>query len=74
MDTKKETDQIETVGVIGLGFMGAAIAANIVKEGFSVFGYDILKEKVDLLVENGGTAVSSAQEVAQKAAVVIEFV
>jgi 3-hydroxyisobutyrate dehydrogenase-like beta-hydroxyacid dehydrogenase len=71
MDTRNEAGKFETVGVIGLGFMGSAISANIVKEGFSVFGYDIVKDRVDMLVENGGVAATSSQEVAQKAAVVI---
>lgn len=55
-----------TIGVIGLGFMGTAISANIVKEGFAVWGYDVLKERTDILVENGGQAASSCREVAQK--------
>ena len=29
-----------TVGVIGLGIMGSAMAANLVKAGFEVSGYD----------------------------------
>jgi len=28
------------VGVIGLGIMGSAMSANLVKAGFPVFGYD----------------------------------
>ena len=30
------------VGMIGLGIMGSAMAANLVKAGFEVFGYDKL--------------------------------
>lgn len=33
--------KIKAVGVIGLGFMGGAIAAHMVKGGFSVSGFDI---------------------------------
>jgi len=71
VNIKNQTGKLETVGVIGLGFMGTAISANIVKEGFSVFGYDIVKERIDILVENGGTAASSPQEIARKSDVVI---
>ena len=33
-----------TVGVIGLGIMGSAMAANLVRAGFRVIGYDVLPE------------------------------
>lgn len=62
-----------TVGVIGLGFMGTAISANIVKENFSVWGYDVLKQRIDILVENGGQAASSCREIAQKADMLLMF-
>jgi len=60
-----------TVGVIGLGFMGTAISANMIKAGYSVWGYDVLKERSDILVDNGGQAARSCLEVAQKAGVLI---
>ena len=31
----------KTVGVIGLGIMGSAMSANLVKAGFEVQGYDV---------------------------------
>ena len=31
----------KTAGVIGLGIMGSAMSANLVKSGFKVYGYDI---------------------------------
>lgn len=64
-------NKITLVGVIGLGVMGSPISENIIKEGFTVIGYDILPEKIDKLVANGGTAGSSAREVAEKSEVVI---
>jgi 3-hydroxyisobutyrate dehydrogenase-like beta-hydroxyacid dehydrogenase len=33
---------MKTVGVIGLGIMGSAMSANLVKAGFRVHGYDIV--------------------------------
>ena len=71
MNTANDDGKFKTVGVIGLGFMGTAISANIVKAGFSVFGYDIVKERLDILVENGGASASSSREVAQKSDMVI---
>jgi UDP-N-acetyl-D-glucosamine dehydrogenase len=40
------------VGVIGLGYVGLPLAIRFSEEGFKVVGFDIDKEKVDLL--NGG--------------------
>ena len=31
----------QSIGVIGLGVMGSAMAANLLKAGFTVEGYDI---------------------------------
>ncbi len=59
------------VGVIGLGIMGSAMSANLVKAGFSVHGYDVVPAQRKALVESGGHAAGSAAEVAGKAAVVI---
>ena len=42
------------IGVIGLGQMGAGIAANLVKAGFDVTVYDLQQERVERLVELGG--------------------
>ena len=67
MDTKREHTNRVSVGVIGLGFMGTAISANIVKDGYPVWGYDVLKERTDILIDNGGKAASSCREVARKA-------
>jgi 3-hydroxyisobutyrate dehydrogenase-like beta-hydroxyacid dehydrogenase len=51
------------VGVIGLGIMGSAIAANLVKSGFEVIGTDILPEARSALKEAGGEPVASSGEV-----------
>ena len=59
------------VGVIGLGIMGSAMSANLVKAGFSVHGYDVVPAQRKALIESGGHAAGSAAEVAGKAAVVI---
>jgi 3-hydroxyisobutyrate dehydrogenase-like beta-hydroxyacid dehydrogenase len=52
----------KTVGVIGLGIMGGAISANLVKAGFRVQGFDVLKEKRAALQKAGGFPVSSVKE------------
>jgi 3-hydroxyisobutyrate dehydrogenase-like beta-hydroxyacid dehydrogenase len=52
-----------TVGVIGLGIMGSAMAANLVKAGFEVIGTDILPEACAAMKKAGGMPVASTQEV-----------
>lgn len=43
-----------TVGFIGLGIMGAPMAANLVKAGFDVVGYNRSPDRVEALVDQGG--------------------
>lgn len=51
-----------TVAVIGLGIMGSSIAANLVKAGFGVRGYDVLAPKRSALARAGGLAAASIAE------------
>ena len=55
-----------TVGVVGLGIMGSAFSGNLLKADFQVIGYDVLSENIKALVDRGGAAASSPQEVAEK--------
>jgi L-threonate 2-dehydrogenase len=63
--------KITSVGMVGLGFMGSAIAAHIVTAGFRLYGFDIARDRIDVLAAKGGTAASSARAVAQKAQVIL---
>ena len=45
-----------TVGVVGLGLLGGAVAARLRAGGHVVVGYDLVAEKVQALVELGGRA------------------
>jgi putative dehydrogenase len=54
------------VGVIGLGIMGSAMAANLVKSGFDVVGTDVVAACKEELVKAGGTAVNDAREVGRR--------
>ena len=60
-----------SVGVIGLGIMGSAIAANLARGGFPVHGYDVVAARARELRRAGGTAERSAAEVAARAPVII---
>jgi L-threonate 2-dehydrogenase len=59
------------IGVIGLGFMGSAISGNLVHAGFTVFGCDIDRSRVEVLTEKGGKSASSAEETANQSDVVL---
>jgi L-threonate 2-dehydrogenase len=63
--------KITSAGVVGLGFMGAAISASIAKEGFHLAGFDIARERMDMLVKRGGKAASSSREVAEHVEVIL---
>jgi 3-hydroxyisobutyrate dehydrogenase len=60
-----------TIGFIGLGNMGAPMAANLVKAGHAVTGYDINPAALHALATAGGKAAGSASEAAKGAEVVI---
>ncbi|MHB8770062.1 MAG: NAD(P)-dependent oxidoreductase [Syntrophales bacterium] len=60
-----------TIGVVGLGFMGSAIASHIVAAGYDLIGFDIDRQRLEMLVAKGGRAASSTREVAEQAAVVL---
>jgi len=59
------------IGFIGLGNMGAPMAANLVKAGHRVTGYDISAGAVQALASAGVHAAGSAAEAARGADVVI---
>lgn len=42
-----------TIGFIGLGNMGAPMAANLVKAGHRVTGFDVVTGKAEALANNG---------------------
>lgn len=59
------------VGVIGLGIMGSAMSANLLKDGWTVIGFDVLEHCLKAHVKGGGAAAASPREVAEKADIVI---
>ena len=60
-----------TVGVIGLGIMGGAMASNLLKAGFKVIGYDLAPAARWALKREGGVAARSGAGVARRAGIVI---
>lgn len=64
----------KTIGFIGLGAMGAGMAANLVKAGLDVTGFDIRGEAVDALKALGGHGAASPAEAARSADILIVMV
>jgi 3-hydroxyisobutyrate dehydrogenase-like beta-hydroxyacid dehydrogenase len=60
---KRVPTPIGPVGVIGLGNMGSAMAANLVKAGLEVVGTDIVSRYRRALKKAGGTALADARAV-----------
>src|SRR5579862_1049018 len=61
----------QSVGMLGLGIMGSAMAANLLYAGFTVVGYDPLAVCRRRHRKAGGIVAKSADEVASRAKVVI---
>jgi 3-hydroxyisobutyrate dehydrogenase len=59
-----------TVGIIGLGDMGAAIASSVVRT-FPVIAFDLRKEAVDKLVALGARRADSVQALADHCEIVV---
>jgi 3-hydroxyisobutyrate dehydrogenase len=60
-----------TIAFIGLGNMGNPMAANLVKAGHSVQGFDLMPENLATARDNGVTVVANAGAAARDAEVVI---
>jgi L-threonate 2-dehydrogenase len=65
------TSSATAVGVIGLGIMGSAMSANLVKAGFTVYGYDPVAKACARLKKDGGHPCKSATEVAKNCSYVV---
>lgn len=59
------------LGFIGLGIMGKPMAINLMKAGHELVVYDIVKENVEYVTENGAVSANSAKEVAEACDIVI---
>lgn len=56
-----------TIGIVGLGLLGHAVATRLLKAGHAVIGFDVLPDRVVALEALGGKAAPSAAVVAQSA-------
>jgi 3-hydroxyisobutyrate dehydrogenase len=62
---------VRTVGLVGLGLLGSALAHRMQAAGIGVVGYDLSAAKRGELVDAGGEAVESAAQVFRRADVVV---
>lgn len=60
-----------SIGMLGLGIMGSAMSANLIRAGFKVVGFDVAAERMAAFAAAGGTPARSPREVAQQADLVI---
>src|SRR5947207_4491655 len=64
----------ETVGFVGLGGMGLALATNLLKAGFGLRVYNRTAEKARPLLEHGAHLARSPAEAAEPGGVVVTMV
>jgi L-threonate 2-dehydrogenase len=59
------------VGMIGLGIMGSAMSANLIRAGFKVVGYDVVPRARREHRKAGGSVAHNCQEVARKCDIMV---
>src|SRR5260370_38031238 len=64
----------ETIGFIGLGGMGLAMATNLLKAGFGLRVYNRTAEKARPLLDQGATLAHSPAEAAEPGGIVFTMV
>jgi len=63
-----------TIAFVGLGVMGAPMAANLTHAGYDVVGFNRNREAIDQLVKSGGRGADSLADAVGEADVVITMV
>jgi putative dehydrogenase len=61
---------VSTVGIVGLGLLGHAVASRLLGAGHRVVGYDVVADRVDALKKLGGDPERSAAAVADASEIV----
>lgn len=59
------------IGFIGLGIMGKPMARQLLKKGYELLVYDIVKQNVEELVSEGAKAADCVKQAAQECSVII---
>jgi L-threonate 2-dehydrogenase len=64
-------EQAGTVGVVGLGQVGGALATSLLRAGFTTCGFDISPDRMELFEQAGGEGVDSPAAVGQQSGIVL---
>ena len=64
----------KTIGLVGLGRMGLPAGKLLIRQGYTVVGYDPDKASLNEFVVSGGKAASDVKTVAERAETIIVFV
>lgn len=62
---------VKSIGIIGLGVIGAPMASNLLRAGFQVTGFNRSRPAVDVLVGQGGTAAASVADLTARSDAVL---
>ncbi|MGB9859584.1 MAG: NAD(P)-binding domain-containing protein, partial [Moorellaceae bacterium] len=57
---------MKKIGFIGLGIMGKPMSKNLIKAGYQLVVYDIVKEAMEEVVAAGAEPASSPREIAER--------
>jgi putative dehydrogenase len=61
----------KVVGMIGLGIMGSAMSASLMRAGYKVVGYDVLPPRREEHRKAGGTVARNCREVAKACEIIV---
>ncbi|CAM6127619.1 unnamed protein product [Calypogeia fissa] len=73
-ELSKEASKLDRVAFIGLGAMGFGMATHLVKQGFTVQGFDVYEPALQRFVKAGGKSSNSPEEAVKGVDVVIVMV
>jgi L-threonate 2-dehydrogenase len=65
---------MKNVGFVGLGDMGISMSENLIKSGFTLTGYDLRAERLEMLKGLGGKPAANCREVAENSEAVFVMV
>src|SRR5215471_12609757 len=68
---RKVNDMDKTVGIVGLGIMGGAIARNLIERGWHVIGFDIEAARRNELQQLGGTLAPDVGQLTHDAPIIM---
>jgi 3-hydroxyisobutyrate dehydrogenase len=71
IEQEEPEPEIATIGFIGLGNMGGPMAANLVRAGHQVTGFDTAAGRAEALAAKGGRAAANAAEAVAASEIVI---